>query len=235
MAPFASISSRFSAWYARESETANYDWFIRLPALLYFGVVLHAQAVAVGEAYANDTLAPALHVAAVVARTAALMVLVLFAALTLVRSRPVARSQGLTPRLAAIVGVAVLFGLAFLERAPPVLGFEIASAVMIAVSGLASCYVLLWLGRSFSTMPEARKLVTSGPYRFVRHPLYAAEELAVLGVLLQYRSAAALLLVAVQIALQLTRMRYEEGVLSRAFPEYGTYSASAARLIPGVY
>jgi len=35
-------------------------------------------------------------------------------------------------------------------------------------------------------MPEARKLVTRGAYRFVRHPLYVAEEVAIIGTFLLY-------------------------------------------------
>jgi protein-S-isoprenylcysteine O-methyltransferase Ste14 len=224
---------RFSEWYARESTTANYDWFIRLPALLYFGTGIWMQVRAISwEMTAAEP--PAL--SSLSARLAALAVLVLFAVLTLMRSRPVARSKGLVPRLAAVIGVAAGFGFAFLERPEPVAWLDAVSAVTIAISGVLTCYVLLWLGRSFSTMPEARNLVTSGPYRFVRHPLYVAEELAVLGLFLQYRTAPALLLIVVQIALQLSRMRYEERVLGAAFPdEYEAYSRTTARLIPGVY
>ena len=37
-------------------------------------------------------------------------------------------------------------------------------------------YGLLYLRRSLSIIPEARRLVTGGPYRFIRHPLYAGRD-----------------------------------------------------------
>ena len=53
---------------------------------------------------------------------------------------------------------------------------EIVSTVLILVSSVAAVVALLRLGRSFSMMAEARRLVTSRPYRYVRHPLYLVEE-----------------------------------------------------------
>jgi protein-S-isoprenylcysteine O-methyltransferase Ste14 len=84
-------------------------------------------------------------------------------------------------------------------------------------------------------MPEARRLVTAGIYSRIRHPLYFAEALATLGVLLQYRSVGAALLVAAQFAVQLWRMHEEEKVLAAQFPEYAIYRQRTARLLPGVY
>jgi protein-S-isoprenylcysteine O-methyltransferase Ste14 len=54
--------------------------------------------------------------------------------------------------------------------------------------------VIFHLGRSFSVVPQARGLVRGGPYSFVRHPLYLAEEIALLGILLQFYSLATLTL-----------------------------------------
>jgi protein-S-isoprenylcysteine O-methyltransferase Ste14 len=84
-------------------------------------------------------------------------------------------------------------------------------------------------------MPEARRLVTAGIYSKIRHPLYVAEAVAALGVLLQYRSVGAALLVAGQFAVQLWRMHEEEKVLEAQFPDYADYRRRTARLIPGVY
>jgi protein-S-isoprenylcysteine O-methyltransferase Ste14 len=94
---------------------------------------------------------------------------------------------------------------------------------------------LVRLGRSFSMMAEARRLVTSGPYRFVRHPLYIAEELAMIGLLIQFFSLSSAFVLAVQIAFQLCRIHNEEAVLAESFPEYAAYQQRTARLLPGIY
>jgi len=101
--------------------------------------------------------------------------------------------------------------------------------LIIGGTGLA-IYAALVLGRSISILPEARRLVTRGPYALLRHPLYLGEIVAIAGVALQYRSAWALLLLALVCAFQLQRMKYEERVLFQVFPKYGDYMARTARV-----
>ena len=96
-------------------------------------------------------------------------------------------------------------------------------------------YTVLSLGPSFSLIPQARTLVTSGPYAIVRHPLYLVEEAAVAGVLLQYAWFAALPFLVLHVTVQIRRMQLEEKVLQKAFPEYATYARHTPRLIPGVW
>jgi protein-S-isoprenylcysteine O-methyltransferase Ste14 len=69
----------------------------------------------------------------------------------------------------------------------------------------------------------------------VRHPLYLAEEIALIGLFVQFASLWTALLLAVQIGFQLRRMHNEELVLSVRFPEYVAYRQTTARLIPGIY
>jgi protein-S-isoprenylcysteine O-methyltransferase Ste14 len=105
----------------------------------------------------------------------------------------------------------------------------------MVVGSLLAVIVMSWLGRSFSIMPEARRLVVRGPYRLVRHPLYLCEGLLLVGIFIQYAPPWCYLIIVAQAALQLERMRIEEGVLRTTFPEYDTYASHTARLIPGIY
>lgn len=157
--------------------------------------------------------------------------------LTLVRPRPVAQAPGRLARIAAVLGTWLfLLGTPFLTRRTDLgVGMLLLSASLILVGDILAVLILRKLGRSFSIMAEARTLVTRGPYSVVRHPLYAAEQLAILGALIQFASVEAAILVAMQFAFQLIRMRNEEAVLIRTFPEYANYMLRTPRLIPGIW
>lgn len=156
--------------------------------------------------------------------------------LTLVRPRPVAKAPGWRPRVTALLGTYLLYGLPFLpEQENLGVALHLLAATLIITGNVLALIILSRLGRSFSINAEARRLVTEGPYAIIRHPLYLAEQLALLGVFIEFFSLQAALLVAAQVACQIQRMRNEEAVLLRSFPEYGPYMARTARLIPGVW
>jgi isoprenylcysteine carboxyl methyltransferase (ICMT) family protein YpbQ len=57
-----------------------------------------------------------------------------------------------------------------------------AKLVWLSVPGLLLMLWAFWsLGSSFAIAPAARKLVISGPYRFLRHPMYAGELFSLVG------------------------------------------------------
>lgn len=97
---------------------------------------------------------------------------------------------------------------------------------------LLAIYVVLHLGGSYSIRAEARKPVSGGPYALVRHPLYVAEQIALLGALITYLSWRALVLFAVQSLVQYLRVRNEETVLAQAFPSYANYMRRTPVLLP---
>jgi len=203
-----------------------YDALMRLPLTLLAAYFLWREWEALQSA--RDLVRIAVHVAT-------MLFLALIAGFTLARYRPVRRSVGIWPRFAALAGLLLLYSLMLLPRAPADPLWD-APAFGLLLAGEFFCVVaLLQLGRSFSVMPEARRLVTGGLYARIRHPLYLAEAIATLGVLLQFRSAEALALIVVQFCIQLWRMREEERVLEAAFPDYAAYRNRTARLIPGVY
>ncbi|MGH6854670.1 MAG: methyltransferase family protein [Aestuariivirga sp.] len=164
---------------------------------------------------------------------ACLAFLVLIVTTTIVRLKPLGSAEGIEPRFTALAGT---FTMGFLVLLPPTIAlppaFEVFALCLTLAGFSLSAYVLYWLGRSFSIMAEARRLVTSGPYAIVRHPLYVVEEIAVLGILLLNLSLPAILLITVQWTLQMRRMFNEERVLARAFSEYAAYAAETPRFIP---
>jgi protein-S-isoprenylcysteine O-methyltransferase Ste14 len=163
---------------------------------------------------------------------AGLAFMIFITLLTLVRLKPMESAPGWEPRVSALIGSFLTFLLPLLPQTELSRSLQIASFSLIFFGLSASVFVVLWLGRMFSVMPQARKLVMSGPYSVVRHPLYLTEEIAVVGLLINYLSFEAVALGAVQWAFQLRRMANEERVLRSAFPEYADYAAKTPMLIP---
>lgn len=156
-------------------------------------------------------------------------------AVLIARLPPLSGESGWRPRLTAVLGTFAVLGFQALPPARLTAPLALASAVLIAAGFGLSFVVLMRLGTSFSVVPEARRLETGGPYALCRHPLYAVEQAAILGYCLLYAQPWSGLLMAVQVVLQLVRIRDEERVLAAAFPEYAAYAARTARLLPGVY
>ncbi len=102
-------------------------------------------------------------------------------------------------------------------------GLRSLGAVVWLAGAILSLWPLWHLRRSFSLEPEARSLVTSGPYGIARHPIYTIYILINLGILLRHLTLPFAAVLTAWLALLLVRMRYEERVLSRAFPEYSEY------------
>jgi protein-S-isoprenylcysteine O-methyltransferase Ste14 len=110
-------------------------------------------------------------------------------------------------------------------------------ADLLATLGLAySVWGLAYLRRSFSIIPEARRLVTGGPYSLSRHPVYLGEIVAAIGINLATAGWPGALAVVYFISCELLRIRWEEGVLARAFPnDYPAYARRVARYLPNPF
>jgi protein-S-isoprenylcysteine O-methyltransferase Ste14 len=149
------------------------------------------------------------------------------------RTRAVAKTPGVKARASALVGTWLIFLVVFLPLRPDLPQPIYILAALLATGGdLLAIYVVLHLGGSYSIMAEARKPVSGGPYALVRHPLYVAEQIALLGALITYLSWRALVLFAVQSSVQYLRARNEEIILARAFPGYADYMRRTPMLLP---
>jgi protein-S-isoprenylcysteine O-methyltransferase Ste14 len=100
---------------------------------------------------------------------------------------------------------------------------------------LVQVYAKLALGRSFGVVPAHRGLRMAGPYRFVRHPMYAGYLLSHLAFLAMNPSWWNLAVYSLLYSLQIPRLLAEERLLQRD-PQYRAYSFNVCfRLIPGVF
>jgi protein-S-isoprenylcysteine O-methyltransferase Ste14 len=94
---------------------------------------------------------------------------------------------------------------------------------------------LRFLGRNVSVLAQARAVVDSGPYRWVRHPLYTGEIVSALGLAVAANSPAAVAVWLGICGLQVYRATREEQVLVQALPGYADYRHRTAALLPGLY
>ena len=79
------------------------------------------------------------------------------------------------------------------------------------------------------------RLITHGPYRWIRHPMYSSVLLLTLAVVLSHPTVARVVAWLVLLADLLAKLRYEEVLLARRFPEYSQYRKRTKKLIPFVY
>jgi protein-S-isoprenylcysteine O-methyltransferase Ste14 len=155
----------------------------------------------------------------------------------IVRPRPRARDGRLVARIAAFTGTLILVGVPVMPGDNLVTPSD--TALVVAAVGVFGAYILavwglLYLRKSFSIIPEARRVVSGGPYRFIRHPLYAAEIIVGICGVLDRPKLWGMVALVIFVVAQLVRSVFEERLLSRTFPEYAEYRKRTWRLIPFV-
>jgi protein-S-isoprenylcysteine O-methyltransferase Ste14 len=118
-------------------------------------------------------------------------------------------------------------GLRYVGLGGVVVGAGIRVAAMAQLGPLFSTFV---------TIQKEHRLVTSGLYRFVRHPIYTGSLLAVVGIFLVFRSRLVWGALPLYGLGTLWRIHDEERLLLAAFgEEFRRYRARTWRLLPFVY
>ncbi|PYK26087.1 MAG: hypothetical protein DME59_08700 [Verrucomicrobia bacterium] len=156
--------------------------------------------------------------------------------IALTRPHPKVRDYSIVSSMA--VGIAYAYPYAqviYLRWSPGHVAWPAAGLVLVTLAAGLSLVSLLALGRHFGIRPALRDLVTSGPYRFVRHPMYLSYVLADIGYNLQEWNSVTLLLFLVGWASLVYRIHAEERLLSQ-HAEWPAYVVLVRyRLFPGLW
>jgi protein-S-isoprenylcysteine O-methyltransferase Ste14 len=156
--------------------------------------------------------------------------------IALTREAPKARDYSLGSSIA--VGVAYIYPYAqviYLRLSSGYVAWPAAGLALVTLAAGLSLVSLLTIGRVFGVRPALRDLVTRGPYRFVRHPMYLSYVMADIGYNLQESNFVTLLFVLVGWASLVYRIEAEERVLSQhaAWPAY--LALVRHRIFPGLW
>lgn len=128
--------------------------------------------------------------------------------------------------------IAALLLLLPLSLHPLVLGTQ-AVAILIGLWAVQAMH----LGH-FNIIPDPQpeiELVTHGPYRFIRHPMYFSIVLFFLPLIIANPNTWSLGLYAGLWVILLIKLSYEEHLLLELLPEYDDYRQSSKKIIPFVF
>ena len=113
------------------------------------------------------------------------------------------------------------------------------SKITISIYAIA-IFIGLWAIKSmhfghFNIIPDPMpniKLVTTGPYQFIRHPMYFSILLFFLAVVIMDVSLVSMGLYLNLFLVLFVKLSYEEYLLTQSLPDYPQYQSKTKRLIP---
>jgi protein-S-isoprenylcysteine O-methyltransferase Ste14 len=117
----------------------------------------------------------------------------------------------------------------------PSVGLLNQAGTVLEVSGIIFTQLArVYLGRSFGLLPANRGIVSNGPFRLMRHPIYVGWFVLTLGLAFIYPKPSSFLLILATLPFMMWRIMQEEDLL-RLDPEYRAYCEKVRyRLIPWV-
>jgi protein-S-isoprenylcysteine O-methyltransferase Ste14 len=78
-------------------------------------------------------------------------------------------------------------------------------------------------------------LITSGPYRLLRHPMYTAVLLFTAGISIDYPNWEKVIIWLILLIVLIIKLHWEDRMLNQQFPEYRTYQQKSFKLVPYLY
>lgn len=136
--------------------------------------------------------------------------------------------------LVAFLGTAAPFSIPMVSDGTRGGALGVVAAVVLGLGLAAMLWALGALGTNISIVPQAREVVTHGPYARVRHPLYTAEIFNVIGLCLGTVGALPWVVLVGLVIFQFLRARREEALLVDRLPGYADYQSRTPMLVPWI-
>jgi protein-S-isoprenylcysteine O-methyltransferase Ste14 len=140
------------------------------------------------------------------------------------------------------VSFAALLLMAFVLVVLLVRGAFFSPQPVVILAEVAAVALMLWARLTFgqrsfraAASPSAGGLVTSGPYRYIRHPIYTAACLFGWSGILAHWSSINVLLGVLLIVGAVGRMMCEERLIIASYPEYRDYARATKRMVPYIF
>ena len=174
----------------------------------------------------------ATQIVSLAARMTGIAFYVLLVVVFLRRSRAKGSHPSRSAAAAALAATWLPFALPLRSPTTPSVAVLTVANVLLLLGLGFSVWSLRCLDRSFSIIAQARRVVRTGPYAVVRHPLYTGELTALLGTVLTRPGWGAFAVWAAILGLQLYRATREEEILAAVLPDYRDYQRQVPQLVP---
>ena len=211
-----------------------------VPAIVFGGLDLLVGRVVVNDFQVAVSRSLRLHeVVALAGATLYFVFVSLMIMLFLVRPPARGKDARLSSWLFAMLGTFGLTVAPLLPSGPALFrtgtGGALVESVVLVVALTLAVITLRTLGHAFSLTPQARTLVSSGPYRLVRHPLYLCEAMAMVCVTVGSGRSTLVIVAILVLAAQVRRAQLEERLLAQAFPDYQDVFRGVSHFLPGIF
>ena len=144
--------------------------------------------------------------------------------------------EGLSKVIFVLIQFTLLFYMAFITSWK---NFSMAALIIITSALVIGVWAILAMGiTNLTIFPAPKKNIkftTTGPYKWVRHPMYSSVLLFSLGMLVMNPVWVMILAYFLLLLDLVLKLRYEENKLLHKLEEYKEYQSKTYRIIPFIY
>jgi len=137
-----------------------------------------------------------------------------------------------------ILIIVQLICILFLALSGKLLPDNILLRLVMALIGIIAVWAIIIMNKKFNIASEVisgAKLIRSGPYKIIRHPMYLSVFIITLCWIIDYFTYARLIVTLILYFAVILKINHEEKLLKSAFPEYEEYQSQSKKLIPFIY